>query len=143
MTAQATRKNQGRPARPRAAAWAGMVACLCCWLETGSVASVVSARGAETPDHVVVLHGMARTESSMTPLAERIAAAGYRVFNVGYPGRKMAPEELVAVLRSALAECCADAERLHFVTHSLGGILVRASRTPVPINPSPDRAIST
>lgn len=77
-------------------------------------------------DYVVLLHGMARTERSMAPMAERIAVEGYRVFNVGYPGRKLAPDDLVAVLRSSLEECCAEAERLHFVTHSLGGILVRA-----------------
>ncbi len=77
-------------------------------------------------EYVVVLHGLARSDRSMQPLAERIAAAGYRVFNVGYPSRDLGPGALVDVLGEALRQCCADAGRIDFVTHSLGGILVRA-----------------
>ena len=77
-------------------------------------------------DYVVVLHGLARSDHSMEPLAERIAAAGYRVFNLNYPSRQLSPGDLVNALDQALAECCAEAGRIDFVTHSLGGILVRA-----------------
>ncbi len=78
----------------------------------------------ETP-HVVLLHGLARTDRSMEPLAESIASAGYRVFNVNYPSRDLTPDELVLAVEDALQTCCAEASRIHFVTHSLGGILVR------------------
>jgi alpha-beta hydrolase superfamily lysophospholipase len=36
---------------------------------------------------------------------------------------RLTPDDLVA--RAARSSCCADVERLHFVTHSLGGLLVR------------------
>ncbi|UCC13741.1 MAG: alpha/beta fold hydrolase [Gammaproteobacteria bacterium] len=78
------------------------------------------------PEYVVVLHGLGRTARAMRPLAERIAQEGYRVFNVAYPSRDLAPAQLVKVVQQAIADCCMDARRLHFVTHSLGGILVRA-----------------
>ena len=76
-------------------------------------------------DCVVLLHGLARTETSMLILGEALKAQGYRVINVGYPSRKAPIEELVAqTLPGAVAEC--GDNRVHFVTHSLGGILVRA-----------------
>jgi pimeloyl-ACP methyl ester carboxylesterase len=75
---------------------------------------------------VVLLHGLGRSDRSMRPLARRLAAAGFRVENIGYPSLTESPEALVAQLRARIRECCADAPRVHFVTHSLGGILLRA-----------------
>jgi len=81
----------------------------------------------EEPDTVVLLHGLGRTTQSMVYMAERLATAGYQVVNIPYPSRKQKIGTLVEGLRKSLAECCLDtASRLHFVTHSLGGILVRA-----------------
>ncbi len=80
----------------------------------------------QSDQYVVVLHGLARSDRSMAALAERIATAGYPVFNFNYPSRDLAPGDLVKALGDALRQCCAKAERIHFVTHSLGGIVVRA-----------------
>lgn len=73
---------------------------------------------------VILLHGLARTKLAMQPLA-RALSADYQVINLGYPSRRHAIERLADIaIEPALAQC-ADATRVHFVTHSLGGILVR------------------
>ena len=74
-----------------------------------------------------MLHGLARSAGSMASLAEQLDAAGYQVWNLDYDSRDKTPDELVEDLGRAVADCCASPERpLHFVAHSLGGILVRA-----------------
>jgi pimeloyl-ACP methyl ester carboxylesterase len=87
------------------------------------------ARGVED---VVLLHGLGRTDRAMRPLAEALAAAGYRVHNLAYPSLAEEPEELVAIVTRQIDACCARAERLHVVTHSLGGLLARASLARAP-----------
>lgn len=74
---------------------------------------------------VVLLHGLARTERSMGAIADELAEAGYRVANIGYPSREYPIEVLAVDAVGRGVEQCADAGELHFVTHSLGGILVR------------------
>jgi triacylglycerol lipase len=75
---------------------------------------------------VVLLHGLGRTARSMRPLEARLAEAGFRGVNLDYPSRQETPKELLAYLRGELERCCGEARRpVHFVTHSLGGILVR------------------
>jgi len=76
---------------------------------------------------VVLLHGLARTADSMAALAKRLTAEGYAVSNVDYPSRKHTIEELATLaVEPGLTQCRGlSAARIHFVTHSLGGILVR------------------
>ncbi len=74
---------------------------------------------------VVLLHGLARTSDSMAPIEEELSKNGYQVANVNYASRHNPIEQLApAVIRQGL-DSCADASVVHFVTHSLGGILVR------------------
>lgn len=78
-------------------------------------------------DHVILLHGLARTKRSMNKLEARLKAEGFRVANVGYPSREKTVKELAESVIPAAVEQCRrmGASRIHFVTHSLGGILVR------------------
>jgi pimeloyl-ACP methyl ester carboxylesterase len=63
----------------------------------------------------------------MAVLAARLTEAGYRVVNFGYPSRAEPIEDLVARLGAELEQCCSDGlENVHFVTHSMGGLLVRS-----------------
>ncbi|TDJ39817.1 MAG: alpha/beta hydrolase, partial [Gammaproteobacteria bacterium] len=50
---------------------------------------------------------------------------GYVVSNRGYPSRKFPIEELAPMAIEAGMEECPEEGSVHFVTHSLGGILVR------------------
>lgn len=77
-------------------------------------------------DCVVLLHGLARTSAAMKPLKKAFESSGHQVVNVNYPSRKKTVEELapLAVKQLGHSQCQTDS-RIHFVTHSMGGILVR------------------
>lgn len=76
---------------------------------------------------VVLLHGLGRTSRSMNKLAGALARAGYKVENIGYPSTDHEFDALLAFVSDALEACCvAEGARVNFVTHSLGGIIVRA-----------------
>jgi len=78
-------------------------------------------------DTVVLVHGLGRTSASMIVLRTRLKRAGFRVVNFGYPSTSEELEVLVDRLERAAATYRADAEgTLHFVTHSMGGVLVRS-----------------
>lgn len=63
----------------------------------------------------------------MAILVSRLENAGFRVVNFGYPSRSEPIEALVERLDSEVGQCCnSEAETVHFVTHSMGGVLVRS-----------------
>jgi len=78
------------------------------------------------PETVILLHGYGRTMLSMWPLQRRLQNAGFVVKNLGYPSIRKSPEELTDFLHKEVEACCRTSPRVHFVTHSLGGILIRA-----------------
>jgi pimeloyl-ACP methyl ester carboxylesterase len=76
---------------------------------------------------VILVHGLARTPASMAILQARLTGEGYRVVNFGYPSTSEEIESLVDSLEVAVQACCSKpGTTVHFVTHSMGGILVRA-----------------
>jgi pimeloyl-ACP methyl ester carboxylesterase len=74
---------------------------------------------------VVLLHGLARSEVSLAPMAAVLKAAGYEVVNTGYPSTEDPIEDLVDRQVGDDVAACGD-RRVNFVTHSMGGILARA-----------------
>lgn len=77
---------------------------------------------------VILLHGLARTSASMKKMQRALEDSGYYVANIDYPSRHLPIEQLAPIaVRDGLDECNANSvvETVHFVTHSLGGILVR------------------
>jgi pimeloyl-ACP methyl ester carboxylesterase len=86
-----------------------------------------SAQESTDPETVFLLHGLGRSAKSMTYMQERLEGAGYKVINYSYESRKKEIGLLVDDLQKFIADWCLQNDRpLHFVTHSLGGILVRA-----------------
>lgn len=81
----------------------------------------------EGADTVVVVHGLGRTPASMAVLESRLESTGFRVVSFGYPSTSESMEALVELLRAEVTRCCeSESETVHFVTHSMGGVLVRS-----------------
>lgn len=74
---------------------------------------------------VVLLHGMARTELSMKKMAEELTKEGYSVINYGYPSTSLDISEIATNHVPKAISQCKSATPINFVTHSLGGIVLR------------------
>lgn len=80
--------------------------------------------GQARADCVILLHGLARTETSFALMQSVLEAKGYTVKAPGYPSTSARIQTLVEeTLPQAVADCGED--HVHFVTHSMGGILLR------------------
>jgi triacylglycerol lipase len=78
-----------------------------------------------TKEYVILLHGLGRTAKSMSKIEFELKKSGYIVKNIGYPSRKHTIETLVEKYVRPVVKECSGAKSIHFVTHSLGGILMR------------------
>ena len=91
---------------------------------------------AESKECVVLLHGLNRSWRAMRPMAAALQQAGFTTANVDYPSQAGPVEEIAPLaVGTGLSECRATgAARIHFVTHSIGGILLRYEneRAPIP-----------
>lgn len=81
----------------------------------------------EETECVILLHGLVRTERSMLKLEHHLKNHGFHVVNIGYPSREKNIQTLsVETINKAIKECDkVNPVKIHFVTHSMGGILVR------------------
>jgi len=97
-------------------------------LNAAAVAEATEGKKNDMNACVILLHGMGRTHRSMATMASHLADKGYRVVNQDYPSTQATIETLS---RSIVAETVQNCQSehpsapVHFVTHSLGGILVR------------------
>ena len=76
-------------------------------------------------DFVILLHGLARNARSMNVMASELECAGFGTVNYDYPSTKYAIELLANDVITDAISRCPDGVKIHFVTHSMGGILVR------------------
>ncbi len=110
-------------------------------LFTGLVTACVSTPRTEVvtsqaiDECVVLLHGLNRSWRAMRTMAKALQEAGFSTANVDYPSQ-FGSIEVIAPLAvdTGLSECRATgASRIHFVTHSIGGILIRYQDEHAPI----------
>lgn len=76
-------------------------------------------------DSIILLHGLAKTGRSMMLLQHYFSRKGYEVINYHYPSRSMAIDELARTEVQAAIDQCSGRGKIHFITHSMGGLLVR------------------
>lgn len=75
-------------------------------------------------DCVILLHGLARGPASMIVMEEALRQEGHEVVNMGYPSTEAPIDVLVEAAIPPAVTLCGD-QTVHFVTHSMGGILTR------------------
>ncbi|HFD2270300.1 TPA: lipase family alpha/beta hydrolase [Legionella pneumophila] len=76
---------------------------------------------------IVLIHGLMRTYVSMKPLKAYLEAQGYQVYLYKYPSARYNIQEHGVYLNQFITTILENnpAIKIHFVTHSLGGIIVR------------------
>jgi len=76
---------------------------------------------------VVLLHGLGRTYRSMSGMQETLTGAGHHTVNLDYPSTKKNIESIAGENFPPAIDQCREFNPavIHFVTHSLGGIVVR------------------
>lgn len=89
----------------------------------------------ESSECVVLLHGLNRSWRAMNKMANGLQQQGFTTANVDYPSQASSVEGLAPMAVDTGIEQCrgSGATRIHFVTHSLGGILLRYRQGQDPI----------
>ena len=105
-------------------AWGGEAACRRRLEEMRRAGSLDDPRR----DTVVLVHGLARSHASLATLGERLEKEGYDVVPFEYASTRAGVEEHGRAL-AHLLEGLPGNRRVSFVTHSLGGLVVRSACT--------------
>ena len=79
------------------------------------------------PPPLVLLHGLGRTRYSLWPVAREAVRRGRRVHNLGYPSRRETIEQLAESVGRRVRELAGNGGMVDAVTHSMGGIVLRAA----------------
>lgn len=75
---------------------------------------------------VILLHGIARSRRCMSRLASYLRDhSDYTIFNMGYASTRFPLKHHAAALARVVNNIGPEVEEIHFVTHSMGGLVVR------------------
>lgn len=78
----------------------------------------------DTGHAVIYLHGIGRTSRSMLPIANGMPQDGYVHVMFEYPSTRVPIEKCAEYLKSVI-DSLTDVDKISFVTHSMGGLVVR------------------
>lgn len=83
-------------------------------------------------EYVILLHGLSRNSLSMVHLTVPLRQRGYVPYALTYRSRKQDLEESTRVVFEHLQKNVPPDATVHFITHSLGGLIVRKLVTSFP-----------
>ncbi|WP_243050948.1 alpha/beta hydrolase [Dyella sp. RRB7] len=87
-------------------------------------------------DHVILLHGLWMRGFALLMLHRRLMEAGFRVHRFDYMSVATTQERILGGLEARLQELGQEAQTVHLVGHSLGGLLaLRACSEGTPLPP--------
>jgi alpha-beta hydrolase superfamily lysophospholipase len=75
---------------------------------------------------VVLLHGIARSSASLKRLEQALRASGFATLKIDYASRSKPIAALADDIHPAIARFAERETPLHFVSHSMGGLVARA-----------------
>ncbi|MDP1677804.1 MAG: alpha/beta hydrolase [Bacteroidota bacterium] len=78
-------------------------------------------------DIVVLLHGLGRGKSIMVPLQTRLEDVGFSTVLIDYHSINRSPDQILTEVTKQIDTIQIDSNQtIHFVGHSLGGLIIRA-----------------
>lgn len=75
--------------------------------------------------NVVLLHGLGRSPSIMNKMASYLSQSAYNIFNIDYPSKQYPIQQLSEIVYQQIKHLYELDAPLHFVGHSMGGIIIR------------------
>ncbi len=75
------------------------------------------------PEHVILLHGLWMRGFALSMLHHRLMEAGFRVHRFDYLSVAASEEHILDRLHTRMAGLAGEADAVHLVGHSLGGLL--------------------
>jgi len=84
--------------------------------------------GTPKGERVVLLHGIFKTSRSMAPVTKMLSREGYETLSVDYASTTASLDSIADTLRATILHDAfweQSAAPVHFVTHSMGGLVIR------------------
>ncbi len=96
-------------------------------ITVGALSFLAAQTNADQKEIVVLLHGLGRGKSIMYPLRDHLRKEGFSVALVDYHSIGRSPQDILKDVALQIKSFTSDsAQTVHFVGHSLGGLLIRA-----------------